>query len=89
MFGGHDGQQQLNDFYYFNFKSQKWNQIHYCKSSEPSPRDSHILVHSSNSILLFGGSSGCARSDFFQFKTNEGEWRPIKHNDGVKPSCRF
>jgi len=58
MFGGHDGQQQLNDFYYYNFMKRKWNLINYSKSFEPSPRDSHILTHSDNSILLFGGSSG-------------------------------
>lgn len=87
MFGGHDGQQQLNDFYYYNFKKKKWNK-NTC-NFEPSPRDSHILAHSDDSILLFGGSSGCAKSDFYQFKINEGEWKTIKHDDGVKPSCRF
>lgn len=58
MFGGHDGQQQLNDFYYYNFNKKKWNLMNYSKSFEPSPRDSHILAHSDDSILLFGGSSG-------------------------------
>ena len=90
MFGGHDGQQQLNDFYYYNFMKRKWNLINYSKSFEPSPRDSHILTHSDNSILLFGGSSGWAKSDFYQFDFhNEREWKSIKHDDGIKPSWRF
>jgi len=89
MFGGHDGQQQLNDFYYYHFNMKKWFLINYPKSFGPSPRDSHILAHSDDSIFLFGGSSGWAKSDFYQFEINKEEWKTIKHDDGVKPSCRF
>lgn len=79
LFGGHDGAKQLNDFYTFNFKTQNWSQILYEKTSEPSPWDSHILLSYENSILLFGGSSGNARSDFFEFKLDEGKWKNVKH----------
>jgi N-acetylneuraminic acid mutarotase len=89
MFGGHDGQQQLNDFYFYDFKKKKWSLIKYPKSFEPSPRDSHILVHSEDSIFLFGGSSGWAKSDFYQFRISEEQWQPIKNEGGAKPSCRF
>ena len=63
--------------------------IVYEKTSEPSPRDSHILLSFENSILLFGGSSGNARSDFFEFSIDEGKWKSIVQNKGSRPSSRF
>lgn len=71
LFGGHDGNKQLNDFFQYNFKKSEWTTITYDRASEPSPRDSHILLSYDNSILLFGGSSGNARSDFFEYKLDE------------------
>ena len=89
LFGGHDGAKQLNDFFTFHFPTRSWQEIHYEKTSEPSPRDSHILLSHENSVLLFGGSSGNARSDFFEFNIDEGKWRNIVHTKGTRPSCRF
>jgi N-acetylneuraminic acid mutarotase len=89
LFGGHDGAKQLNDFFTFNFKTQEWSQINYERASEPSPRDSHILLSFENSILLFGGSSGNARSDFFEYRIEEGRWHNYEHAKGTRPSCRF
>lgn len=71
LFGGHDGSKQLNDFYSYNFKTNEWIQIHFERAGDPSPRDSHILLSFENSVLLFGGSSGNAKSDFFEYRLDE------------------
>ena len=76
LFGGHDGARQLNDFYCFNFSkksednilaTEMWTLVESETNLTPSPRDSHILVNSGNSIFLFGGSTGNPRSDFYEF----------------------
>lgn len=55
----------------------------------PSPRDSHILVNSGNSIFLFGGSTGNPRSDFYEFKIDESKWVAVNHKGGKPPTSRF
>ena len=56
---------------------------------QPSPRDSHILVNCANSIFLFGGSTGNPRSDFYEYKIDEGRWQQVNHKQGVRPNSRF
>ena len=55
----------------------------------PSPRDSHILVNSGNSIFLFGGSTGNPRSDFYEFKIDDSKWVAVNHKGGKPPTSRF
>jgi N-acetylneuraminic acid mutarotase len=82
LFGGHDGARQLNDFFCFNFTTEEWSSIEYSTGMAPSPRDSHILVNSGNSIFLFGGSTGNPRSDFYEFKIDETKWVSVNHKGG-------
>ncbi len=100
LFGGHDGARQLNDFYCFNFSkvnqsnmicvaTEMWTLVESETALTPSPRDSHILVNSGNSILLFGGSTGNPRSDFYEFKIDEAKWVAVSHKGGKPPTSRF
>jgi leucine-zipper-like transcriptional regulator 1 len=100
LFGGHDGARQLNDFYCFNFSkflihfnrqlaTEMWTLVESETQLTPSPRDSHILVNSGNSIFLFGGSTGNPRSDFYEFKIDEAKWVAVSHKGGKAPTSRF
>jgi hypothetical protein len=101
LFGGHDGARQLNDFYCFNFSNiqalinemtlatEMWTLVESETALTPSPRDSHILVNSGNSIFLFGGSTGNPRSDFYEFKIDEAKWVAVSHKIGKPPTSRF
>jgi len=101
LFGGHDGARQLNDFYCFNFSNninflliktlatEMWTLVESETNLTPSPRDSHILVNSGNSIFLFGGSTGNPRSDFYEFKIDESKWIAVNHKGGKPPTSRF
>ena len=68
IFGGHDGCQQLNDFYLFNFLTEEWNPITYHCGAIPTPRDSHILASYASSLFIFGGSTRNAVADFYEYK---------------------
>ena len=69
--------------------TEEWHNIDYSQGISPSPRDSHILVNSSNSIFLFGGSTGNPRSDFYEYKIDEAKWSCVSHNGGNIPNSRF
>lgn len=88
VFGGHDGARQLNDFYAWNFTNETWTEIE-TLGYPPSPRDSHVAVNYKNSLFIFGGSTGNARSDFFEFKFDEQRWLPICSTGGTAPCSRF
>ena len=68
LFGGHDGCRQLNDFYVFNFTTEEWSVVDFHTGSIPTARDSHVLITSANSIYIFGGSTGHAVDDFYEYK---------------------
>ncbi|CEM13230.1 unnamed protein product [Vitrella brassicaformis CCMP3155] len=79
VFGGHDGAKHLNDFYEYNFEERIWTQIEQGgKMGPPSPRDSHIAVIHGDSMHLFGGSTGQARNDLFEFRLDTREWHEVK-----------
>lgn len=59
--------------------SEIWTLVESETSLTPSPRDSHILVNSGNSIFLFGGSTGNPRSDFYEFKIDDSKWSVVNH----------
>ena len=66
-----------------------WTLVESETNLTPSPRDSHILVNSGNSIFLFGGSTGNPRSDFYEFQIDESKWTAVNHKGGKPPSSRF
>ena len=66
-----------------------WTLVESESSLMPTPRDSHILVNSANSIFLFGGSTGNPRSDFYEFKLDESKWVAVNHKGGKPPTSRF
>lgn len=66
-----------------------WTLVESETNLTPSPRDSHILVNSGNSIFLFGGSTGNPRSDFYEFKIDESKWIAVNHKGGKPPTSRF
>jgi hypothetical protein len=76
----------LNQFY---VATEMWTLVESESALTPSPRDSHILVNSGNSIFLFGGSTGNPRSDFYEFKIDDSKWIPVNHKGGKPPTSRF
>lgn len=88
VFGGHDGARQLNDFYAWSFTNETWTEIE-TLGSPPSARDSHVAVSYKNSLFIFGGSTGNARSDFYEFKFSEQKWVPVCSSGGTAPCSRF
>ena len=66
-----------------------WTLVESETNLTPSPRDSHILVNSGNSIFLFGGSTGNPRSDFYEFQIDESKGTAVNHKGGKPPSSRF
>lgn len=65
LFGGHDGSRHLNDVQVFDFTLRIWATVS-AEGPAPIPRDSHIAVIHSNSMYIFGGSSGTAMNDFYE-----------------------
>ena len=88
VFGGHDGARQLNDFYAWSFTNETWTEIETI-GSPPSARDSHVAVAYKSSLFIFGGSTGNARSDFYEYKFNEQKWIPVSSAGGTPPCSRF
>lgn len=77
--GGHDGAKHLNDFFQFNFDNNVWSLIEYKGSIlPPSPRDSHSAVVFGDSMYLFGGSTGAARNDLYEFRLDTKQWREVR-----------
>eukprot|EP00397_Hematodinium_sp_SG-2012_P039098 GEMP01042634.1.p1 GENE.GEMP01042634.1~~GEMP01042634.1.p1 ORF type:complete len:502 (+),score=78.77 GEMP01042634.1:151-1656(+) len=94
--GGHDGAKHLNDFYQFNFDTLVWSLIEFSGSTlPPSPRDSHSAVIFGDSMYLFGGSTGAARNDLYEFRFDTKQWREIRPAAGKNghqyqvPCARF
>lgn len=88
LFGGHDGAKQLDDFYYYHFVKELWVKIDYTGGVPPSPRDSHVIVTSGDSLFLFGGSTGMARNDFYEFDIEARTWNLVKKRGGDPPIAR-
>lgn len=83
VIGGHDGAKHLNDFYQFNFDTSVWSQIEFKGTTPPpSPRDSHSAIIFGDSMYLFGGSTGAARNDLYEFRFDTKQWREIRPATG-------
>ncbi|KAJ0406086.1 hypothetical protein ATCC90586_005910 [Pythium insidiosum] len=54
----------------------------------PIPRDSHVSVIYSNSMFIFGGSSGTAMNDFYELNMETCQWQPVQ-SKGPLPGQRF
>ena len=67
LYGGHDGSRHLNDTHVFDIENCVWSPL-LTEGSIPCPRDSHIAVAHSNSMYIFGGSSGSALNDFYELQ---------------------
>ena len=87
VFGGHDGTRHLEDLHSFDFSSQSWTLVQTTKPPTISiSRDSHTAVVHRDSMLVFGGSSGCARSDLLEFKFLSRDWVELQpHSDQSAP----
>ncbi|KAF4673607.1 Leucine-zipper-like transcriptional regulator 1 [Perkinsus olseni] len=81
VFGGHDGSKHLNDFYMFDFFTSTWALVEPSLSSKvppPTPRDSHIAAVYGDSMYVFGGSTGTARNDLYEFNLITGGWNELR-----------
>ncbi|KAF4710487.1 hypothetical protein FOZ63_014551, partial [Perkinsus olseni] len=85
VFGGHDGSKHLNDFYMFDFITSTWALVEPSLSSKvppPTPRDSHIAAVYGDSMYVFGGSTGTARNDLYEFNLITGGWNELRRTSG-------
>ncbi|KAF1322173.1 Kelch-type beta propeller, partial [Globisporangium splendens] len=87
LFGGHDGSRHLNDVHVFNFGLRSWTSL-VTEGPAPIPRDSHVAVTHSNSMYIFGGSTGSAMNDFYELNLESNMWQPLTFN-GQSPGQRF
>ncbi|OII72623.1 kelch motif family protein [Cryptosporidium andersoni] len=80
LFGGHDGDMHLRDFYVFNLKDHYWEEIP-CTKDTPIARDSHSMIECGDVLWLFGGSSrGHPRNDLYCFPLKDKVWKLVKPN---------
>jgi N-acetylneuraminic acid mutarotase len=101
VFGGHDGSHHLNDLHVFDLKTGTWTFIEPIvpttsmgpytitpvgSSSPPSPRDSHSAVVYGDSMFVFGGSSGTARNDLYEYRFDLNVWIELFSS---QPCARF
>jgi N-acetylneuraminic acid mutarotase len=89
-FGGHDGTRHLDDLNCFNLITNTWTAIDPIvpissmgpysfrtspnSSTPPSNRDSHSAVVHGDSIFIFGGSTGMARNDLYEYRVDLNCW---------------
>ena len=66
LYGGHDGTRHLSDTHIFDKENRVWSPL--VTEGSIIPRDSHIAVAHSNSMYIFGGSSGSAMNDLFELQ---------------------
>ncbi|KAI9911314.1 hypothetical protein PsorP6_009036 [Peronosclerospora sorghi] len=56
IFGGHDGDRRLNDFFSYNFATQTWTNVFVNAGQQPTPRYGHAAVVYEKAMYIFGGS---------------------------------
>lgn len=92
LYGGHDGTRHLSDTHIFDIENRVWSPL--VTEGSIIPRDSHIAVAHSNSMYIFGGSSGSAMNDLFELQLPSNfslpaRWRQIKSSGLNEPLARF
>jgi hypothetical protein len=61
-----------------------------CLSTPPAPRDSHSALTYGDSMFVFGGSSGSARNDLFEYRFDLNAWIELQpHGSDSRISPRF
>jgi len=71
IFGGYDGRDgnYFNDLFYFNFESQRWDEMPSIVGDRPEARTDHIMVLHSSCIYIFGGYNGsCRFNDLCEYR---------------------
>jgi len=92
LYGGHDGTRHLSDTHIFDIENRVWSPL--VTEGSIIPRDSHVAVANSNSMYIFGGSSGSAMNDLFELQLPSNfslpaRWRQIKSSGLNEPLARF
>ena len=77
LYGGHDGTRHLSDCHVFDISSRSWSAL-VTEGTAPIPRDSHVSVMHSNSMYVFGGSSGSAMNDLYELQLPSNTSMPSK-----------
>jgi N-acetylneuraminic acid mutarotase len=91
IFGGYDGRDgnYFNDLFFFNFETQRWDEMPSVLGDRPEARTDHIMVLHSSKIYIFGGYNGSSRfNDLCEYAVEKKRWRQIEAT-GVVPSRRF
>ncbi|DAZ98425.1 TPA: hypothetical protein N0F65_000139 [Lagenidium giganteum] len=91
IFGGYDGRDgnYFNDLYYFNFDTQRWDEMPSIVVDRPEARTDHIMVLHSSSIYIFGGYNGSSRfNDLCGYDLEAKRWERLE-TTGSTPSRRF
>uniref|UniRef100_K3WQL2 Uncharacterized protein n=1 Tax=Globisporangium ultimum (strain ATCC 200006 / CBS 805.95 / DAOM BR144) TaxID=431595 RepID=K3WQL2_GLOUD len=91
IFGGYDGRDgnYFNDLFYFNFESQRWDEMPSIVGNRPEARTDHIMVLHSSCIYIFGGYNGsCRFNDLCEYSVEKKRWHRIEANGSI-PSRRF
>lgn len=88
LYGGHDGTRHLSDTHIFDFDTRTWSAL-VTEGTAPIPRDSHISVIHSNSMYIFGGSSGSAMNDLHELQlppnpSTPAKWYVTVESSGVR-----
>jgi hypothetical protein len=93
VFGGHDGARHLGDAFVLSLITYEWSEITPSAgvSHIPQARDSHsACLHTNGQVIVFGGSSGVARSDILAFDLEKRVWQEWKYTENTHaPVPRF
>lgn len=100
VFGGHDGSKHLDDLLSLNLKTFTWTLVEPnlptaavgpyravtpLATAPPLPRDSHSAVLYGDSIFVFGGSSGAARNDLYEYRIDLNVWIELQASESRQP----
>ena len=63
----------LSDIHIYDVNNRVWSPLNVISdgTNNPIPRDSHIAISHSNSMYIFGGSTGSAMNDFYELNLSE------------------
>ena len=102
IFGGHDGTRHLDDLFCLDLLTNSWALVDHttgpiCRTPSPSiaghsrscptARDSHTAIVHDARMLVFGGSSGAARNDFWEYRFEQNRWTQIEIEPGIARFC--
>lgn len=86
LFGGYDGENFLDDTWFYDFTNNIWTQM--SLELKPSARWTHVMVYdcSNKKMILFGGynESGCL-GDTWVFDLTNNSWKEMKPENNPSP----